>query len=164
MFTWFSFVSLIVWTCFRLQKNKQRLMLRFFPFLIFSISYLRPSLLPQNYIPESITFLNCKCNVFRPYVAIIVAAAIKKDCSYRNNCSIRLHAGDLEHSLVKEKNKIFVCLSVHFMFCHSRFRFRNLKKANLCMFSWCITATSLLICSWHDMTQPVGRINLQYLQ
>ena len=28
MFTWFSFVSLIIWTCFRLQKNKQRLRLR----------------------------------------------------------------------------------------------------------------------------------------
>ena len=39
----------------------------------------------------------------RPYVAIIIAAAIKKDCSYRNNCGIRLHAGDLEHSLMKEK-------------------------------------------------------------
>ena len=88
-------------------------MLRFFPFLIFSFSYLRPSLLPQNYIPESITFLNCKCNVFRPYVAIIVAAAIKKDCSYRNNCSIRLHAGDLEHSLVKEKiRSSYVFLSI----------------------------------------------------
>ena len=40
---------------------------------------------------------------FRPYVAIIIAAAIKKDCSYRNNCVIRLHDGDLEHSLIKEK-------------------------------------------------------------
>ena len=27
----------------------------------------------------------------------------KKDCSYRNNCGIRLHDGDLEHSLMKEK-------------------------------------------------------------
>ena len=33
----------------------------------------------------------------------MIAAAIKKDCSYRNNCGIRLHAGDLEHSLMKEK-------------------------------------------------------------
>ena len=32
---------------------------------------------------------------FLPYVAIIIAAAIKKDCSYRNNRGIRLHAGDL---------------------------------------------------------------------
>ena len=39
----------------------------------------------------------------RPYVAIIITAAIKKDCSYRNNCGIRLLAGDLEHSLMKEK-------------------------------------------------------------
>ena len=36
-------------------------------------------------------------------MAIITAAAIKKDCSYRNNCGIWLHAGDLEHSLMKEK-------------------------------------------------------------
>ena len=36
-------------------------------------------------------------------VAIIIAVAIKKDCSYRNNCSIRWHASDLEHSLMKEK-------------------------------------------------------------
>ena len=41
--------------------------------------------------------------VFLPYVAIIIAAAIKKDCSYRNNCGIRLHAGGLENSLMKEK-------------------------------------------------------------
>ena len=41
--------------------------------------------------------------IFWPYVAIIIVAAIKKDCSYRNNCGIRWHAGDLEHSLMKEK-------------------------------------------------------------
>ena len=29
----------------------------------------------------------------------------KKDCSYRNNCSIQLHDGDLEHSLMEEKNR-----------------------------------------------------------
>ena len=27
----------------------------------------------------------------------------EKACSYRNNCGIRLHDADLEHSLVKEK-------------------------------------------------------------
>ena len=27
------------------------------------------------------------------------------DCSCRNNCGIRLHDGDLEHSLMKEKNR-----------------------------------------------------------
>ena len=41
--------------------------------------------------------------LFWTYVAIMIAAAIKKDCSYRNNGGIWLHAGDLEHSLVKEK-------------------------------------------------------------
>ena len=32
-----------------------------------------------------------------------MAVAIKKDSRYRNNCGIRLHAADLEHSLMKEK-------------------------------------------------------------
>ena len=36
-------------------------------------------------------------------MAIIIPTAIKKDCSYRNNCGIQLHAGDLEHTLMKEK-------------------------------------------------------------
>ena len=27
----------------------------------------------------------------------------KKGCSYRNNCGIRLHEGDLEHIFMKEK-------------------------------------------------------------
>ena len=74
---------------------------------IFLVSYLRPSLLPQSYsctyIPESITLFNCQCNIFWPYVAIIIAAAIKKDYSYRNNCGIWLHDGDSKHGLMKEK-------------------------------------------------------------
>ena len=32
-----------------------------------------------------------------------MAAAIKKDCIYRNKCGIQLHDDDLEHSLKKEK-------------------------------------------------------------
>ena len=40
----------------------------------------------------------------------MIAAAIKKDCSYRNNCGIRLHAGDLEHSLMKKN----ICLHMFF--------------------------------------------------
>ena len=121
------------------------------PFLIFSFSSLLTSKL-QFYIPESITFLNCQCNVFWPYVAIIIAAAIKKDCSYRNNCGIQLHDGDLEHDLMKEKNRCLYVFLPIFMFWHSRFSFRNLKDANSCLFSWCITTSSLLIHSWHDMT------------
>ena len=87
------------------------------PFLIFSFSSLLTSKL-QLYIPESITFLNCQCNVFWPYVAIIIAAAIKKDCSYKNICSIRSHAGDLEHSLMKERKGLhmfffsFLCSAI----------------------------------------------------
>ena len=30
----------------------------------------------------------------------MIAAAIKKDWSYRNNCGIRLHVGDLEHKKI----------------------------------------------------------------
>ena len=37
----------------------------------------------------------------------------KKDCSYRNNCGIRLHDGDLEHSLIKEKYRSsFLCSAI----------------------------------------------------
>ena len=43
-------------------------------------------------------------------MAIIIAAAIKKDCCYRNNCGIVLHAGDLEHSLMKEKKGLHLFL------------------------------------------------------
>ena len=103
-------------------------------------------------MPESITLLNCQCNVFWLRVAIIIAAAIKKDCSYRNNCCIRLHAGDLEYSLMKEKKRSSYVFLLIFTFCYSRFRFRNLKDANSCMFLWCITIRSLLFYFWHDMT------------
>ena len=76
-----------------------------FLFSFFSFSYLRRSLLPQNYsclhIPENITV---SAMFFLPYVAIITAAAFKKDCSYINKFVIRSHDGDLEHSLMKEKN------------------------------------------------------------
>ena len=36
-----------------------------------------------------------------------IVAAIKKDCSYRNNYGIRLNDGDLEHSLVKDLRMFF---------------------------------------------------------
>ena len=107
----------------------------YFFYFFFSFSYLRRSLLPQNYsclhIPESITLLNCQCNAFLPYVAIITAAGFKKDCSYINNFGIRSHDGNLEHSLIKEKKyrSSYVFLPI-FMFCHSRLRFTNLTDAN----------------------------------
>ena len=41
--------------------------------------------------------------MFFDHVAIIMATFSKKDWNYRNNCAIRLHDADLEHSLVKEK-------------------------------------------------------------
>ena len=83
---------------------------------------------------------------FSPCAATAIAAAIKKGCNYRSNCGIRFHDGDLEHSLMKEKKNRSLDL------CHSRFRFRNLKDTNLCMSSWWITNSGLLICSWHDVT------------
>ena len=49
-----------------------------------------------------------------PYVAIVIAAAIKKDCCYRSNCGIQLHAGDLEHSFMKGKKNRSLCFSSHF--------------------------------------------------
>ena len=36
---------------------------------------------------------------------------LKKDCSYRNNCGIRLHDGELKHNLMKEKK-----IDVHIFF------------------------------------------------
>ena len=134
------------------------LFLMFFIFL-FKTWFITSKL--QLYIPESILLLNCQCHVFWPYLAIIIAAFFKKDCSYRNNC-IRLHNTDLEHSLMKEKkNRCLYVLLPIFMIWHSRFSFRNLKDANSCMFSWCITTNSLLICSWHDATLSQF---VQYLQ
>ena len=125
------------------------------PLLIFSFSYLRTSLLPQNnsctYQRVSL-YLNVSVVFFWPCVAIIIAATIKEDCSYRNNCGIRLHDGDLEHSLMKEKNRSSYVFLPIFTFCNSKFRFRNLKDANSCMFSWYITTSSLLIFSKYDMT------------
>ena len=52
------------------------------------------------------------------YIPIIIDAAIKKDCSYRNNCGVRLHAADLEYSLMKEKKVLhmfffsFLCYTI----------------------------------------------------
>ena len=66
-------------------------------------------------------------------MAIIIAAFLKKDCSFRNNCGIRMHDADLEHALMKKKKNSYVLVPI-FMFWHSRFNFRNLKDANSCMF------------------------------
>ena len=63
------------------------------------------------HIPESISLLNCQCNVFWPCKPIIITAFLKKDCSYRNNGGIRLHDADVEHSLMKEKK-----IDVHMFF------------------------------------------------
>ena len=62
----------------------------------------------QLYILDSITLLNCQCNVFLTMCSYYNSYFFKKDCSYRNNCGIQLHDGDLEHSIMKEKKKIDV--------------------------------------------------------
>ena len=49
--------------------------------------------------------------MFFDHVAIIMATFSKKDWNYRNNCVIRLHDADLEHSLMKEKK-----IDVHMLF------------------------------------------------
>ena len=54
--------------------------------------------------------------IFWPCVAILIAAAFKKDCTYRNNCVIRLHDDDLVHKVIKEKK---IDLHIGFTFLHS---------------------------------------------
>ena len=119
-----------------MQMNGPYSISKFF-ILLFKTQFIASKL--YLYIPESIILLNCQCNVFLTiYVAIIITTAIKKDCTHSNNCGIQLHDGDLEHILMKQKKKIFLCFSSHFYVflshCHSRFRFRNLKDNNSCIF------------------------------
>ena len=130
------------------------------PFLFFS--YLRPLAWKlQLYIPESVTLLNCQCNIRWPCITIIIDAFYKKDCRYRNNGVVRLDNANLERSITKEKNRCpFVLLPI-FMFLDSNFSFRNLKDPNSCMISWCTTTNSVLICSRHDITPSQFT---QYLQ
>ena len=59
---------------------------------------------------------------FWPSIATIIAAFLKKDCSYRKNCGFQFCDADLKHSLTKEKK--YICLYVLlpvFMFRSSRF-------------------------------------------
>ena len=105
----FEFVSLIISTCFRLEKNQQRLRLR------------------GKRDRDKVYMCTC--------IAIIIAAFSKKDFNYRNNCGIQLHDVNLESSFMKEKSRCpYVFLPI-FMFWCSRFSLRNLKDANSCMFS-----------------------------
>ena len=67
----------------------------------------------QLRMSEGITLLNCQCNAFWSSIAIITAGFLKK--GYRNNCCIRLHHADLEHSLMKNVNAyMFIWSSSHF--------------------------------------------------
>ena len=117
-------------------------------FILFFKTYFIASKLLLN-TPESITLLNCQC--FLTMYSYYNSCFFEKDCIYKNNCVIRLHDADLEHSLMKEKNRCSYVLLPIFMFWHSRFSYGNLKDANCCMFSWCITTSILSVCSWYDM-------------
>ena len=52
------------------------IVLSVFVILLFKTSFIASKL--QLYIPESITVLNCQCNVFGPCVAAIIAAFLEK--------------------------------------------------------------------------------------
>ena len=92
--------------------------------------------------------LSCCNAIFWPCIAITTAVFFKKDCCYRDNCGIWLHHGDLEHCLIKKKkNRCLYVLLPIYMFWYSRFSFRNLKNANSCMSSWCITTRRLFLCT-----------------
>ena len=131
------------------------------PFLIFnSLIWDLVFCLKITVIPKDITLLNFKCNAFWTSIAtkmagfflfFVCSCFFKKRLQLRSNSGIRWHHADLEHSLMKERQIIcsYVFLPI-FMFWYSIFSFRNLKDANLCMFSWVFTTSSLTICSWHD--------------
>ena len=77
----------------------------------------------------------------------------KKDFNYRNNRGVRLHDGDLEHSLMKEKK-----IDIHIFFCS--FLFSGISDLALEILTMLIrvcfrnvfTTSGPLICSWYDMT------------
>ena len=114
--------------------------------LLFTTLFIASKLL--LYIPEVKTLLNYQRNISCASIAIIIAAFWKR-LQLRNNYGIQLHDADLEHSLTKERKNICLYIPLpFFLFLYSRFSFRNL----FVMFSWCITISSLTICSWHGMT------------
>ena len=75
----------------------------------------------------------------------------KKHRTCKNNSNIGMM---LIRNIVswKKKYRCSFDFLLIFIFWHSRFSFRNLKDANSCMFSWFITTSSLLICSWYYAT------------
>ena len=83
-----------------------------------------------------------------------MAAFIKTECSYRNNCGFRLHDVDVECSLVK---KIDVHMFFFPFFCSGIPNLalgivKMLLRNRVCFRNAIQTAKSLLICSWHDIT------------
>ena len=86
-------------------------------------------------------------------------------CSYRNNCGIWLHDGDLEHSLMKEKK-----IDLHIFFfpflCPAipDIELGVLKIYLLHVFVMYYNQQSVnLFLAWYD-SQPICTVNLQYLQ
>ena len=89
-------------------------------------------------------------------------------CSYHNSSFLKKHRSIetavifgcmmlIQNLLSHGRKKIDVHM-IFFLFLysrfnrHSKFSSRNIKDANSYMFSWCITTSSLLICSWHYAT------------
>ena len=105
------------------------------------------------YIPGSITLLNCQCDVFLPYVAIIITAFLKKAAATEAT-GIRLHDGELEHSLMREEKDVnmfffpFLCTGFPYLALGiSKMLFRDANS-----YLRYNTTNSLLICSCHYKT------------
>ena len=138
------------------------------PILIFSFSYLRPCSLPQNYsctyqrVPETnVLESNAVSVMFFDHVQLLQQLFfLKKDCCYRNNSGsgIQLHDGDLEHCLIKEKNRCLYVLPPIYMFWYSRF---SLGILNIFVMHYNQQTANLFLA--YD-SQPVSTINVQYLQ
>ena len=66
---------------------------------------------------------------------------LEKDCCYRNNCGIRLRDGDLEHCLIKKKNRcLYVLLSIY-MFWHPSLALGILKMLIRVCFRYALQPT-----------------------
>ena len=81
------------------------------PFLLFSFSHLRQFVASklQLYTPDGINLFNCQFNLFWLPYSFYNSCFLKKDCSCKD--TIRLRDGDLEHSLMTEKN-MFLCSDI----------------------------------------------------
>ena len=119
------------------------------PFLLFSFSRLKTSLLSQNCsCTYQVYFTTKTLFYYQCFTTIILVFFKKKVVVVISNSQ----NANLQHSLKKFKKKknvqiFFLLLN---MFLYPRFNIRNLKDANCFMFLRCITTSKLIICSQHD--------------